>query len=236
MHASDPPRLATWLVRRCCVEGQLEELEGDLLELYERRVRCDGRAHAAARYWRDALGACVRHRRPRPVLRRTLLWVASFTVAIAAGAWTDRPLYLIPMGAFFFYIDYALAGPRAFNAVAGIARALGPGGGRATSAACSDSVWRGIATLETALLLLLGALNRRLVLAPLFVELVRLLLKGAGSRQAPLQPWVLIFSAVIAGLGAVLGLKIALACIALEVVRRTLVDWRSRRRPGEHRG
>ena len=58
-----PPRLATWLVRRLCVQERLEDIEGDLLELHDRRVRQVGDAHARAHYVRDALSACLQHSR-----------------------------------------------------------------------------------------------------------------------------------------------------------------------------
>jgi hypothetical protein len=58
-----PPRVATWLVRKLCIRERLEDIEGDLLELHDRRVHHLGAAHARARYVRDALSACVRHSR-----------------------------------------------------------------------------------------------------------------------------------------------------------------------------
>jgi len=58
-----PPRVATWLVRKLCVQERLEDIEGDLLELHDRRVRQVGDAHARAHYVRDALSACLQHSR-----------------------------------------------------------------------------------------------------------------------------------------------------------------------------
>jgi hypothetical protein len=58
-----PPRVATWLVRKLCVQERLEDIEGDLLELHDRRMHNSGDAHARAHYVRDALSACLRHSR-----------------------------------------------------------------------------------------------------------------------------------------------------------------------------
>jgi hypothetical protein len=65
------PRVATWLVQKLCIVDQLESIEGDLLELYERRSRRLGLTEARRAFWCDALGACLRHSRLVPWLGRT---------------------------------------------------------------------------------------------------------------------------------------------------------------------
>ena len=57
---SDPPPLASKLLRACCRPARREEIEGDLFELYARRVVRSGVAAARRRYWRDVLDVCVR--------------------------------------------------------------------------------------------------------------------------------------------------------------------------------
>jgi hypothetical protein len=55
-----PPPWASALLRRCCRRDRLEEIQGDMLELYERRVAEKGRAHARLCYWRDASLVCLK--------------------------------------------------------------------------------------------------------------------------------------------------------------------------------
>jgi hypothetical protein len=50
---SNPPRLATSLLRICCTRAQLEEIEGDLYELFTRRAARLGIARARRRYVLD---------------------------------------------------------------------------------------------------------------------------------------------------------------------------------------
>jgi hypothetical protein len=69
-----PPAAATWLVRSLCPAQRLEELEGDLNELFARRVSTRGASAARRAYWRDALGLCLHavhlHRRGRVARRQ----------------------------------------------------------------------------------------------------------------------------------------------------------------------
>ncbi|MDD9941289.1 MAG: permease prefix domain 2-containing transporter [Myxococcales bacterium] len=58
-----PPRLAAWLVRAFCAREHLEALEGDLHELFARRVARGTRAQASRHYWLEAIGACLRYSR-----------------------------------------------------------------------------------------------------------------------------------------------------------------------------
>jgi len=61
--SAPPPaahRLAEALLRACCPRDRLEELEGDLLELFEHRSTTRGRLVAQVQYWREALGLCLR--------------------------------------------------------------------------------------------------------------------------------------------------------------------------------
>ena len=64
---TDVPRVATWLVQKLCIADQLESIEGDLLELYERRGRRLGLAKARRAFWRDGgrQGRRVAPRDPR---------------------------------------------------------------------------------------------------------------------------------------------------------------------------
>lgn len=206
---SNPPRLASWLLRWQCVPTQLEALEGDLLELYERRLRARGPGHANARYWRDVVSACARQgrlmawlvrARRSPVSLRLALWIASFLVAIVVGRWVDRALYLLPLSASFFYIDFVL-GPKVFRAWSSLAREVcspsrEPGGGGAVARP-------GLVRVESWLLLLLGALGGFPAVAyALSVELVRWAVRGAGSAQPYLRIGALIYVGILLLLGA----------------------------------
>ena len=48
-----PPRLARVALRCVVPAARREEVEGDLLELFEERAAEYGAAHARTRYWRD---------------------------------------------------------------------------------------------------------------------------------------------------------------------------------------
>ena len=90
-----PPAAATWLVRTLCPAQRLEELEGDLHELFAQRVSTLGASVARRAYWRDALGLClhaVRLRRPARVARRQ----GNGGLSVLLGR------ILIVFGAFFF--------------------------------------------------------------------------------------------------------------------------------------
>ena len=50
-----PPRLATRLLRWFCAPHRLEEMEQDLDELFQERIRTIGLPGARSRYWRDVL-------------------------------------------------------------------------------------------------------------------------------------------------------------------------------------
>jgi hypothetical protein len=50
---SRPPRLARWLLRRQPLGPRRSEVEGDLLELFESRVRTHGLLYAKRRYYAD---------------------------------------------------------------------------------------------------------------------------------------------------------------------------------------
>jgi hypothetical protein len=52
--------LAASLLRVCCARAYLEEIEGDLHELFTRRATRLGVAHARRRYALDVGGVCVR--------------------------------------------------------------------------------------------------------------------------------------------------------------------------------
>jgi hypothetical protein len=69
-----PPTAATWLVRTLCPAQRLEELEGDLDELFAKRVSTQGASAARRAYWADALGLCLQavrlHRRARVARRQ----------------------------------------------------------------------------------------------------------------------------------------------------------------------
>lgn len=57
------PALARWLVRTLCAAAHVEELEGDLLELFARRAARYGIARARWASVVDALGLCARRSR-----------------------------------------------------------------------------------------------------------------------------------------------------------------------------
>jgi hypothetical protein len=71
-----PPACAAWLVRHLCVREHVEEVQGDLSELYARTAHANGLGQARLQYWREALGLCVR--RSRFGARRHSLHVADF--------------------------------------------------------------------------------------------------------------------------------------------------------------
>jgi hypothetical protein len=57
---TDPPRLARWLLRVCCTRARLEEMEGDLHEIYVRTRARSGAARARPRYVLSVLDVCLR--------------------------------------------------------------------------------------------------------------------------------------------------------------------------------
>lgn len=59
-HDEQPPRLATLLLRLSCKPARREEIEGDLHELYQRRLARSGDRHARMCYVVDVLDLCVR--------------------------------------------------------------------------------------------------------------------------------------------------------------------------------
>src|SRR5262245_46686899 len=69
----EPPRFAKSLLRVCCTRAYLEEIEGDLHELFTRRAAHQGVARARRRYALDVGGVCLRQLTARMVgaLRRT---------------------------------------------------------------------------------------------------------------------------------------------------------------------
>jgi hypothetical protein len=91
---SNPPRLATALLRVCCTRAQLEEIEGDLHELFTHGAARLGIAHARRRYVLDVSGVCLRQvstrvfgalartRRVRRVLGVVALLLAMIVVLI----------------------------------------------------------------------------------------------------------------------------------------------------------
>ena len=101
----DPPRVVTWLVRRLCIQSQLESIEGDLLELYTRRCLTLDLKRARRRYIADALGACLRHSWVAPWValpaRRLLLGTVTMVLNLAASLrtvdWMERRLAAHPV-------------------------------------------------------------------------------------------------------------------------------------------
>ena len=105
-----PPRLAVWLLRLSAHGGHLDEIEGDLRDLYERRAAVSGVVYASRRYWRDVISFYG----PRPRLRRTSM----------AG----RPQGAGSMSAFAFdlrHVMQAIARRPAFFVVAALTLGVG---------------------------------------------------------------------------------------------------------------
>jgi hypothetical protein len=58
---STPPRFATELLRRCTDPAQLEEVTGDLFEIYQRERFRMGRRRAAVSYWVQVMSIALRY-------------------------------------------------------------------------------------------------------------------------------------------------------------------------------
>ena len=69
-----PPRFATALLKACCSPERLEEIEGDLCELFARHTTQVGAAQARRRYALDVCSVCLRQLavRGRRALRRSV--------------------------------------------------------------------------------------------------------------------------------------------------------------------
>lgn len=87
---SEPPRFATSLLRVCCRQAHLEEIEGDLYELFTRRVARVGLERARRRYTLDVAGVCFRQVRARVLVAlartrrdRRIGWVIVLLLATA---------------------------------------------------------------------------------------------------------------------------------------------------------
>jgi hypothetical protein len=86
---STPPRFATELLRCCSDPAQLEEVAGDLFEIYQRERLRVGRRRAAANYWVQVASVALRYtlkaaRKPRSVFGWQVYPVRVITVALAA--------------------------------------------------------------------------------------------------------------------------------------------------------
>ena len=57
-----PPRLANALLELCFNTYEVEEIQGDLIELFDRRVAESGPAAARRQYWGTCSGSCCRSR------------------------------------------------------------------------------------------------------------------------------------------------------------------------------
>jgi hypothetical protein len=85
-----PPRLATSLLRVCCTRERLEEIEGDLYELFTRRVARLGSKRARQHYALDVGGVCIRQLWARVVIAlarsRRVRRIVSVIVVLVATA------------------------------------------------------------------------------------------------------------------------------------------------------
>lgn len=70
----EPPRLAISLLRVCCKRARLEEIEGDLYELFARRAARLGLRRAGQRYAIEACGVCLRQVSARVVVALSRSW------------------------------------------------------------------------------------------------------------------------------------------------------------------
>jgi hypothetical protein len=73
--ASQPPRLAIALLKACCSPERLEEIEGDLCELFVRQTAREGVARARRRYIIEVCSISMRQLSARACrgLRRTVI-------------------------------------------------------------------------------------------------------------------------------------------------------------------
>jgi hypothetical protein len=86
---STPPRFATELLRRCSDPAQLEEVTGDLFEIYQRERFRVGRRRAAASYCVQVMSIALRYvfkaaREPRSLFGWEVYPLRVSTVALAA--------------------------------------------------------------------------------------------------------------------------------------------------------
>ncbi|HKU39604.1 MAG TPA: permease prefix domain 2-containing transporter [Polyangiales bacterium] len=104
-HRPEPPRLAKSLLRICCTRAYLEEIEGDLHELFTRRAERQGLARARRRYALDVASVCVRQLSARVVraLQRTarvrrILGVVGLLLAMAVVLLSNEQRWAIVTG------------------------------------------------------------------------------------------------------------------------------------------
>ena len=101
----EPPRLPRLALRLFIAADRREEVEGDLLELFDSRMRQSGDARARVRYWRDVASALWHARYSRtaalistPTPARgfhTMLWDALSELRYAARTLVTRPGYAL---------------------------------------------------------------------------------------------------------------------------------------------
>lgn len=91
-----PPRFATELLRRCSDPARIEEVSGDLFEIYQRERLRVGRRRAAARYWVQVASIAVRYalkvtRQPRALFGWQVYPLRVIAVALAVLALLRSP-------------------------------------------------------------------------------------------------------------------------------------------------
>jgi hypothetical protein len=90
-----PPRLAQRLLRVFCARARLEEIEGDLHELYARRLADSGVARARVGFVIDVFDVCVRQTIARvgrvPLLQGTYVLRIRACLVLAAALLVGMP-------------------------------------------------------------------------------------------------------------------------------------------------
>lgn len=93
---STPPRSATELLRRCSDPAQLEEITGDLFEIYQRERARVGRRRAAISYWLQVASIALRYvlkaaRKARTLFGWQVYPLRVITVALAVLVFLRSP-------------------------------------------------------------------------------------------------------------------------------------------------
>ena len=101
----EPPRFATSLLRVCCMRAYLEEIEGDLHELFMRRAARLGVARARRCYALEVGGVCLRQLSARvigalwPTRRvRRILGVVGLLLALVVVLFANEERWAIMTG------------------------------------------------------------------------------------------------------------------------------------------